>query len=77
MGGDAHRMRQRFPRVVLRDMATFEGFLDGYCDGDGHRLGRWDARVVAHGAKPYTVYAYRLDPYPTFLVNGHLVSSPS
>ncbi|GAA0497147.1 hypothetical protein [Streptomyces olivaceiscleroticus] len=143
VGGDAHHMRQRFPRVVLRDMATFEGFLDGYCDGDGHRLGWWDARVVtsanvpflqelstiigarftpkrngrasqlciadswprrgtfrpeagpvdltesewvpvrsvapvvAHGAKPYTVYAYHLDPYPTFLVNGHLVSSPS
>ncbi|MGI5470098.1 hypothetical protein [Streptomyces sp. CA-132043] len=142
VGGDAHHMRQRFPRVVLRDMATFAGFLDGYCDGDGHRLERWDARIVtsanvpfleelsviigakftpkkngrasqlciadrwhrrgtfkaeAHpldltesewasvgsvspvlavGTKPYTLYAYRLDPHPTFLVNGHLVRSP-
>ena len=33
-GGDAHHMRQRFPRVVLRDIDTFNGFLDGYIDGD-------------------------------------------
>ena len=35
VGGDAHHQRQRFPRVVLRDEATFAGFLDGYVDGDG------------------------------------------
>ncbi|MEV6839207.1 hypothetical protein AB0N17_32665 [Streptomyces sp. NPDC051133] len=35
VGGDAHHMRQRFPRVVLRDRPTFDGFLDGYADGDG------------------------------------------
>jgi hypothetical protein len=28
VGGDAHHMRQRFPRVVLRDIDTFNGFLD-------------------------------------------------
>ncbi|MFF9408866.1 hypothetical protein ACF1B0_25565 [Streptomyces anandii] len=40
VGGDAHHMRQRFPRVVLRDMETFEGFLEGYTDGDGCRSRR-------------------------------------
>ncbi|MFF5310489.1 hypothetical protein [Streptomyces massasporeus] len=140
VGGDAHHMRQRFPRVVLRDDVTFAGFLDGYVDGDGHRIRkRWGARVVvsgnvpflremaaiigarftpnsvpgrasrlyisdqwarrgtfrpechslepaentwvevrdihlrrAGGTKPFTLYSYRLDPHPGFLVNGHL-----
>ncbi|MFE3553786.1 hypothetical protein ACFXKW_02795 [Streptomyces sp. NPDC059193] len=144
VGGDAHHMRQRFPRVVLRDDATFDGFLDGYVDGDGHRIrGDWGCRVVtsanvpflrewaedigakftpagapgrasrlyisdtwrqrgtfqreehplllkesmqanvlevrphtATGAKPFTLYTYDLDPYPGFLVNGHLVRAP-
>ncbi|MGW1228757.1 hypothetical protein [Streptomyces sp. NPDC002530] len=136
-GGDAHHMRQRFPRVVLRDMNVFEGFLDGYADGDGCRSRTWAGRVlvsanvgfltelaVVIGArftprprgtashlvvvdawasrgtfrperhalepsesawvevrevlrrkasgKPFTFYGYRLAPYPTFLVNGHL-----
>ncbi|GAA2298646.1 hypothetical protein GCM10010234_46410 [Streptomyces hawaiiensis] len=140
VGGDAHHMRQRFPRVVLRDDVTFAGFLDGYVDGDGHRIRKhWGARVVvsgnvpflremaaiigarftpnsvpgrasrvyisdqwarrgtfrpeyhplepeettwvdvrdvhlrrAGGAKPFTLYSYRLAPHPGFLVNGHL-----
>ncbi|MER5740851.1 MULTISPECIES: hypothetical protein [unclassified Streptomyces] len=139
VGGDAHHMRQRFPRVVLRDIDTFEGFLDGYVEGDGFRRKDWDARVIASantpflaeiapiigarftpsskakqasalcisdrwqsrgtftpehhpldppesswvqvhevrprpalGAKPFTFYGFRLAPYPTFLVNGHL-----
>ncbi|WP_406081526.1 hypothetical protein OG468_19185 [Streptomyces zaomyceticus] len=28
------------------------------------------------GTKPFTFYSYRLAPYPTFLVNGHLVREP-
>ncbi|MEU6484597.1 hypothetical protein [Streptomyces sp. NPDC046887] len=138
VGGDAHHMRQRFPRVVLRDMETFAAFLDGYADGDGFRHKRWHGRTLvsanvpflaelariigarftpnrrgaasalvvtdrwanrgtfvpehhridppesgwvrvhevrprpALGTKPFTFYAYRLDPHPTFLVNGHL-----
>ncbi|MEU3691170.1 hypothetical protein [Streptomyces narbonensis] len=138
-GGDAHHMRQAFPRVVLRDIDTFDGFLDGYIEGDGCRAkGRGGRHVVsanvpflaelaqiigarftpskrglrsqlyvtdgwarrgtfapeehpldppesswikvqevrprpALGAKPFTFYSYRLAPYPTFLVNGHLV----
>lgn len=144
VGGDAHHMRQSFPRVVLRDDATFDGFLDGYVDGDGHRIrGDWGCRVVtsanvpflremaeilgarftpsgvpgrasrvyisdtwrqrgtfrrenhpllleetmparvlevrphtATGAKPFTLYTYRLEPYPGFLVSGHLVRAP-
>ena len=53
-GGDAHHMRQRFPRVVLRDDITFAGFLDGYVDGDGHRIQKhWDARVVVSANVPF------------------------
>jgi len=37
VGGDAHHLRQRFPKVVLNDQSTFNGFLDGYVDGDGWR----------------------------------------
>ncbi|MFE2561335.1 hypothetical protein ACFXGT_36055 [Streptomyces sp. NPDC059352] len=142
VGGDAHHMRQCFPRVVLRDIDTFRGFLDGYVEGDGCRIKRWPARMIvsanvpfladlapvigarftpsnrggasqlvvsdrwesrgtftpehhpidppesswiqvhevrsrpALGAKPFTFYSYRLAPYPTFLVNGHLVREP-
>ncbi|WP_261993447.1 hypothetical protein [Streptomyces sp. 3211.6] len=141
VGGDAHHMRQRFPRVVLRDRETFDGFLDGYEDGDGFRIKRWPARLLVssnvpflvelsevigarftpctNGAashlvvadswptrgtfrpeahpvdleestwvgvdavtervpsrKPSVVYRFRLDPHPTFLVNGHLVRTP-
>ncbi|MFJ7155100.1 hypothetical protein ACIQUQ_09165 [Streptomyces sp. NPDC101118] len=53
VGGDAHHMRQRFPRVVLRDQITFAGFLDGYADGDGHRLGNWDARAIVSANVPF------------------------
>lgn len=136
-GGDAHHMRQQLPRVVLSSPEVFEGFLDGYVDGDGYRskysAGRsivsgnapflqelaqvigarftprtntasclyvadsWKRkhgfpqedhrtdliesqwirvqRVTpchAVGKKPYTVYSFQCDPYPTFLINGHL-----
>ncbi|MFF5635678.1 hypothetical protein [Streptomyces sp. NPDC012825] len=47
VGGDAHHMRQRFPRVVLGDIDAFQGFLDGYIEGDGHRIKHWNGRVVA------------------------------
>ncbi len=137
VGGDAHHLRQGFPRVVLRDIDTFNGFLDGYVEGDGCRIKAWPARMIvsanapflaevarvigarftprpqgisqlvvsdrwqsrgtftpehhpldppesswvqvhevrprpALGTKPFTFYGYRLDPHPTFLVNGHL-----
>lgn len=52
-GGDAHHMRQRFPRVVLRDEETFGGFLDGYEDGDGCRITRWPARVLTSSNAPF------------------------
>ena len=35
LGGDAHHMRQNFPRVVLSSFGTMQGFIDGYIDGDG------------------------------------------
>jgi GTP cyclohydrolase I len=141
VGGDAHHMRQRFPRVVLRDRETFDGFLEGYVDGDGCRIASWPGRVIvsanvpflaevahvvgarftprvgvashliiadswpsrgtfkperhrldlaestwvevrdvrlrrAEGSKPFTLYSYRLDPHPGFLVNGHLARQP-
>ena len=136
VGGDAHHMRQRLPRVVLCDHVTFEGFLDGYVDGDGFRPKTSDGRIIssgnppflkeladvvgarftprrpvsqlyvadswfrrhgfrqedhrtdllesewvdvlevrpvrASGAKPYTVYSFQCEPYPTFLISGHL-----
>ncbi|MEU4280737.1 hypothetical protein [Streptomyces tanashiensis] len=141
VGGDAHHMRQRFPRVVLRDIDTFDGFLDGYIEGDGHRSKHWNGRLIASanvpflteiapiigarftpkakgasqlcvsdrwadrgtftpehhpldppesswikvhevrprpalGTKPFTFYSYRLEPHPTFLLNGHLAREP-
>jgi GTP cyclohydrolase I len=137
VGGDAHHMRQQFPRVVLNDHGTFLGFLDGYVDGDGFRskrsMGRtvvsgnakflgdlaqiigarftpqttrgsqlyiadsWLERhgfpqeshrtdlieshwvrvesvrsITADGAKSYTVYSFKCEPHPTFLIAGHL-----
>ncbi|MBO8202617.1 hypothetical protein JW613_30685 [Streptomyces smyrnaeus] len=138
VGGDPHHLRQAFPRVVLRDRETFDGFLDGYADGDGCRMPRWRGRTLvsanvpflrelasvigarftpasqglashlcvidrwadrgtfvpeqhplplderewvrvravrprrASGAKPFTLYGFRLQPHRHFLVNGHL-----
>ena len=136
-GGDAHHMRQHFPRVVLNDEESLQGFIDGYADGDGFRpkgktgvimvsantpfleefaevvgarfsggrqlyvADRWNKRgwYGKHGFrqerqriafveasyskvlevrrkvaknKPYTVYSFRCEPYPTFLIGGHL-----
>ena len=53
VGGDAHHMRQRFPRVVLSDESTFSGFLDGYIDGDGCRVAMRSQRVVTSGNVPF------------------------
>ncbi|AIG80640.1 Hypothetical protein AJAP_39295 [Amycolatopsis japonica] len=137
VGGDAHHQRQRFPMVVLNDRSTFNGFLDGYIDGDGcddkrhpgrlitsanipfledlatiigarftprkapasvlYVADRWFERhgfpqddyttdliesdyvevesvrpVKATGTKPYTVYSFKCEPHPTFLIAGHL-----
>ncbi|ELS55253.1 hypothetical protein [Streptomyces viridochromogenes] len=36
-----------------------------------------DVRLRGAGSpKPFTLYSYRLDPYPGFLVNGHLARRP-
>lgn len=138
LGGDAHHMRQCFPRVVLDSPEVFKGFLDGYIEGDGCRSKYSDGCTVvsgnvpflqelstlvgarftpdvkrsasrlyvadswfrkhgfqqeshrtdliesswvkvkrvtpleAAGKKPWTVYSFRCEPYPTFLINGHL-----
>ncbi|WP_411103367.1 hypothetical protein [Streptomyces sp. cmx-4-9] len=53
VGGDAHHMRQAFPRVVLADEETFGGFLDGYEDGDGCRISRWPARILVSSNAPF------------------------
>jgi GTP cyclohydrolase I len=53
VGGDAHHMRQRFPRVVLSDDSTFSGFLDGYVDGDGCQVPMRRQRVVTSGNAPF------------------------
>jgi hypothetical protein len=67
VGGDAHHLRQRFPRVVLRDIDTFCGFLDGYADGDGFRHKRWAGRTVGSANVPFlaelaTVIGARFTP---------------
>jgi GTP cyclohydrolase I len=128
-----------FPRVVTSSREMMQGFLDGYCDGDGYRAGtgrfivsanqgfleelggylqtpvgsvkdgtgrvyvssQWDrpgwfgkhgfhqesdfyvpadslhaevlsARRLRPAKKPFTVYSFKCEPYPTFLVGGHL-----
>lgn len=137
-GGDAHHMRQQLPRVVLQSEECFQGFIDGYVDGDGFHNKRSAGRSVvsaniplleefanligarftpsktqpasrlyiadswlrrhgfkaeshrtdlaesqwvevrrvtpiyADGNKPYTVYSYKCEPHPTFLIAGHL-----
>ncbi|RSS34253.1 hypothetical protein, partial [Streptomyces sp. WAC08241] len=55
VGGDAHHMRQRFPRVVLRDLETFEGFLDGYIEGDGCNLKHGQGRMIVSANVPFLV----------------------
>lgn len=47
-GGDAHHMRQRFPRVVLNTKETLRGFVDGYADGDGCKAPRGRTIVSAN-----------------------------
>jgi GTP cyclohydrolase I len=55
VGGDAHHLRQRFPRVVLNDESTFHGFLDGYVDGDGCRSKQSAGRTVVSGNVPFLI----------------------
>lgn len=132
----------KFPKVVTSSQSMMQGFLDGYCDGDGYRrdagrvivsanrefledlaqyLGtsvsrvgpgrdecfrlyvsdRWhqagwygkhgfrleryfyvpvdstytrvlEVRRLPVPKKPYTVYSIKCEPYPTFLIGGHL-----
>jgi len=138
VGGDAHHMHQQFPFVVLNSLETFEGFIDGYVEGDGFRkkngVGRmvvsanipflqtfaqligarftpytkghasclyisdswyqrhgfqqqdhrttlleseWaevlEVRDRSQGQKLFSTYSFMCEPYPSFLVNGHLV----
>lgn len=54
-GGDAHHMRQQFPRVVLRDREIFDGFLGGYADGDGCRAKHWAGRTLVSANVPFLV----------------------
>jgi GTP cyclohydrolase I len=128
-----------FPKVVTSSREMMQGFLDGYCDGDGHDSGcgrmivsanreflaelgsclqtpvqtqregvsalyvsrQWDrpgwygrhgfrqecdfyvpidstyATVIdvhsrSWSKKPTTVYSFKCEPYPTFLIGGHL-----
>ncbi len=46
VGGDAHHMHQQFPFVVLNSLETFEGFIDGYVEGDGFRKKNGAGRMV-------------------------------
>ncbi|MFF5503073.1 hypothetical protein [Streptomyces roseolus] len=60
VGGDAHHMRQGFPRVVLRDAATFDGFVDGYIDGDGHDTRHGYGRMITSANVPFLVDLARI-----------------
>lgn len=60
VGGDAHHMRQRFPRVVLRDIDTFQGFLDGYIDGDGCGTAHGYGRIITSANVPFLVEVARM-----------------
>ena len=132
----------QFPRVVTSSKEMMQGFLDGYCDGDGYSYGpsryvtssnkqfltdlahyldttlasvgngnadcfriyvskKWDkpgwygkhgfrqqsdfyvpfdstyttvveVRRFPEPKKPYTVYSIKCEPYPSFLISGHL-----
>jgi GTP cyclohydrolase I len=133
----------RFPQVVTSSQEMMQGFLDGYCDGDGttaykgsrflisanrafmeelaaylqtplakvvggnggcfkiYVSERWEqagwyrkhgfrqqsefyvpfdstyatvveTKQIPPGKKPFTVYSFKCEPYPTFLVGGHL-----
>jgi GTP cyclohydrolase I len=46
-GGDAHHLRQHFPRVVMNSQECLQGFLDAYIDGDGAHNGKHGAVVVS------------------------------
>jgi len=54
-GGDTHHLRQRFPRVVLNDTRTFNGFLDGYVEGDGHRSKSSAGRIISSSNVPFLI----------------------
>jgi GTP cyclohydrolase I len=139
-GSRSKTTRFEFPRVVTSSREMMQGFLDGYCDGDGYAIkqgrfiisanldflgalgrylqtpvartgtadcgkiyvsDRWaqagwygkhgfrqqskfyvpidstyttvlDVRRLARAKKPHTVYSFKCEPYPTFLVGGHL-----
>jgi GTP cyclohydrolase I len=49
VGGDAHHMRQTFPRVVLNSRECMQGFIDGYVDGDGCRTTQDAGAMVING----------------------------
>jgi GTP cyclohydrolase I len=69
LGGDAHHLRQAFPRVVLADEDVFNGFLDGYIDGDGCRSKFSNGRTVVSANVPFltdlaTIIGARFTPKP-------------
>jgi GTP cyclohydrolase I len=49
VGGEAHHMRQGFPRVVLNSERCTQGFIDGYVDGDGFRERQGTGSLVVSG----------------------------
>lgn len=46
-GGSKRTTEFRFPRVVMRSREMMQGFLDGYCDGDGYRLPNGSRIIVS------------------------------
>jgi GTP cyclohydrolase I len=53
-GGSKSTKEFYFPRVVLRSQEMMQGFLDGYCDGDGYLLKRpAGARMIVSANLPF------------------------
>jgi GTP cyclohydrolase I len=53
LGGDAHHLRQAFPRVVLNSRDCMQGFIDAYVDGDGSRVTQGTGSVVVSANAPF------------------------
>jgi GTP cyclohydrolase I len=53
IGSRSKTKRFEFPKVVTSSQPMMQGFLDGYCDGDGFRAG--SGRMIVSGNKQFLV----------------------
>jgi GTP cyclohydrolase I len=55
-----------------RERHGFEHMSDFYVPIDSTFATVGDVRILPHSNKPHTVYSFKCEPHPTFLVAGHL-----